>query len=169
MKLYEHENYGGRLFEVQAQNANLWNDGFNDIASSAKVFGTCCWLFYEHHQFLGSSSIVDPGNYLSTFSWGQSDNQLTSLRALPPSGTRAIALFEYDNYEGRMLLLRESHSNFVDLRFDNIASSAIVLGGNWRIYEHHYYGRSTTFGPGHYPAFYSYSIGHDTASSIQKL
>ncbi len=148
--LYADRNYGGRSLTVHGQIRALVYHAFDNQVSSAKIYGLCHWLFYEH-RYEGDTSILSPGNYPSTQAWGQRDNVLTSLRALPPPGTTAIALFRRFEFSGSMLVLSGSLSNLHGYGFDDILSSYIITGGSWRLYEHPgYTGRSSSHGPGHY-------------------
>ena len=167
--LYESENYRGRSLVVREQNAQMSVDNFQDIASSAKVKGGCCWILYEHPDFDGRSYIVDPGNYPSSQSWGGPGNQLSSLRVLPPRGTSAIVLFEHPNFNGRMVVFYGSHSNLVNQAFNDKTSSFIITGTNsWTLYEHSdYMGNSRTFQPGHYSSGVP-GIGNDELTSFRK-
>ena len=143
---------------------------FNDLASSAKIIGPCEWIFYTNANFQGDPCILAPGDYPSPYYWGHRDSRLTSVRALPPKETTAIALFQH-HFEGAMIVLYESHSNIHLKGFYDIASSAVVTGGRWRLYEHiNYAGSHSTFpGPGHYFNFRTLAVGNDRASSVELL
>ena len=94
---------------------------------------------------------MDPGNYPSPNNWGGSGNEISSARVLPPLGTTAIALFQYDNYRGRMQVLTSSTSSLIPLHFNDKLDSFIIIGGHWTLYEHtSYAGKSVTYGPGQY-------------------
>ena len=168
--LYEHLNFGGRSLTVYGQISHLGYHVFDDIASSAEVIGPCDWIFYVDEYYHGDPCILAPGNYPSSYSWGTHDNDLTSLRALPPNGTIAIALFEH-NFEGPVLVLYESHNNLQLIGFDDQVSSAVVTGGSWCLYEHaDFTGSDSTFpGPGHYTGFQTISLGDDRLSSVKLL
>ena len=144
-------------------------DNFQDIASSAKVKGGCCWILYEHSDFDGRSHIVDPGNYPSSQSWGGPGNQLDSLRVLPPRGTSAIVLFEDSNFNGRMVVFYGSYPNLVNQAFNDKTSSLIITGNNsWTLYEDSdYRGISRIFQPGHYSSGVP-GIGNDELTSFRK-
>ena len=167
--LYENENFGGRSLVVREQNAQLSIDNFQDIASSAKVKGGCCWIMYKDQGFGGQSHIVDPGDYRSAQSWGGPGNQLDSLRVLPPRGTSAIVLFEHSNFNGRMVVFYSSHPNLVNQVFNDKTSSLIITGTrSWTLYEHSdYMGISRTLQPGHYSSNLP-GIGNDKLTSFRK-
>ena len=92
---------------------------------------------------------------------------LTSARALPPSGTAAIALFEHPNYEGRMVVLYGSNPNLGSVDFHDAMSSFIVTGGSWTLCEHpDYQGKCTgKYEAGKYPG--PGPLGHDVLSSAR--
>ena len=139
--LYDHPHFGGRSLYILQQNAKFGNDWFDNRVESALISGDCEWILYQHHDFNrhgyphnGNTHLVRPGHYNSATSWGGPGNQLTSARALPPRGTIAIVLFEHSTYTGRMTVLYSSTHSLSWMEFSNAASSAIVIGGTWRIY-----------------------------------
>ena len=165
--MYDQSNYQGRSLLIKQQNADFGNDYFNDRVESARVEGTCRWLLYENTNFLGQEALINANNYDSPLSWGGSGNRVSSARALPPAGTEAIVLFQHTNFQGRMLVLYDSHSNLHDIDFHD-HSSSIVTGGNWRLFLHTLYrGSSATYGPGDYAS--PPAIGSDHLSSVRKL
>ena len=171
MRLYDHDNYGGRSLLLKQQNANFNNDYFSDRSESAKVYGNCKWLLYEHHDFnpqsVGQTRILSPGNYPSSLSWGGNGNRISSARVLPPQGTDAIVLFQHSNFQGRMLVLYGSSNHLTSLDFNDAVSSFIITGGHWTLYEHdNYQGRHATYRPGHYST--SPSVGNDQITSVRK-
>ena len=136
---------------------------------SIRLHGNCRWLFYEHDNFIGRVHLLHVGYYASAPGWGGSGNQITSARALPPTGTVAIALFQHDNYEGRMLVLYDSSSHFPSLDFEDHVSSVIIIGGTWTLYERiNYQGRSSRLGFGDYANIHSLHVGGDAISSVTR-
>lgn len=165
--VYDGTNYGGRSLLLRQQNAKIANDNFNDRTESAKIFGTCSWIFYKHSDFKGESYILTPGNYPSPSSWGGQANSITSARALPPAGTKAIILFQNSDFEGRMLVLYRSQSSLPFLNFNDKTSSIIITGGSWTVYNHSdFKGSLKTLGPGHYPTSGPLG-GNDKISSVR--
>jgi len=132
VKLYSQPNFQGHSREViHTQNARLANEGFDDQAASAKVVGTCSWLFYDSDNFVGNAYLLYPGEYYSNLAWGAQGMSLSSLHALPPQGTVAIALFDYYNFGCRMVILHASVEKLQTVYgFDNKASSALVVNSN---------------------------------------
>ena len=167
--VYDHTNYAGRSLLIKQQNAHFNNDYLNDRVESAIVQGDCVWLLYQDPHFLGQSHIVNPGYYPSSIGWGENGNHISSARALPSEGTVAIALFQHDHFQGRMLVLYASNSHLPSLDFNDQITSFIITGGRWTLYQHSSYGgRSATFGLGQYPTAPS-SVGNDQISSVKRL
>ena len=66
-----------------------------------------------------------------------------------------------------MTVLYSSTHSLSWMEFSNAASSAIVIGGTWRIYvDSSYQGTYNTLRPGHYRDL---SLGHDRVSSVKLL
>ncbi len=164
--MYEHYNFGGQKLTVYGQIGDLNYNAFNDKVSSAKVYGSCQWIFYADPNYQGDPSVLSAGSYSSTLAWGKNNDVLSSLRAVPPQGTTSIALFEHSEFSGKMLVLYGSASTLGDYNYHDIASSAIVTGGTWELYEHSAYTGTLlyTLSQGHYPSF----VGkHDKVSSVK--
>ena len=171
MRGYDNRNYRGRSIYIQQQNSDFRNNYFNDKLESLRLYGSCQWLLYQHINFEGQSYIVNgPGGYPSPHNWGGTGNRISSARALPPKGTKAIALFQHSTYRGRMLVLYGSNSNLPHLNFNDQVSSFIVIGGSWTLFEHiNYQGRHATFGPGQYSIHSLRGVGgNDKVSSVRK-
>ena len=122
--------YGGRKVEVQDQNADLDNDDFDNAAGNIEIIGSCEWLLYNCTDFCCFDDVYGEGTH--TVSGAP---KLSSLRALPTNGTIAIALFDEENFEGRMEILCSVESNLGNRDFDNKARSAISIKGNWKLHE----------------------------------
>ena len=141
---------------VWNKNANLADDGLYARIPSAQIEGKCNWIFYGYPSFAASSnshpiSILRPGKYPSTVLWGHFDNQLGSLCAIPPEDTLAILLFDYDYFKGRKVALFNSTADLARLECDNRASSMIVLGGEWKVYDDKdFRGTGMTYRTGYY-------------------
>ena len=158
---------------MRQQNANFRNDYFNNRIESVKVHGKCQWLLYQSTNYDGKSYIVSPGqSYSSPSRWGGRGDRLSSARALPAKGTKAIVLFQHTNYRGRMLVLYGSNPNLPAIDFNDQLSSFIITGGRWTLYEHTgHQGKSVTLGPGQYTS--ASALGgagdNDQISSIKAL
>ena len=157
---------------MRQQNANFKNDYFNDRIESVRVYGKCQWILYQHINFEGQSYILNPRSYSTPSYWGGTGNRISSARALPPKGTKAIVLFQHINYRGRMLVLYGSNSNLPAIDFNDQLSSFIIIGGHWTLYEHtKYQGKSVSLGPGKYNSATALggAGGNDKISSIKAL
>ena len=101
---------------------------------------------------------MNPGDYASPGKWG--GNVISSARALPLSGTSAIALFKDDGFRGRMLVLYDTSYGLTYVNFNNKLSSFIITGGRWTLYEH----AKLKAGVSHY-----YGVGQDKKSSLSDV
>jgi len=135
IKLYDEPDQGGRVLVVREQNADLVNDDFDNAVKSITVFGPCKWLLYRFPDFQGTVDIYEEGGHNVAPTAG-SQATLSSLRALPPGGTIAIALFDDVHYKGRMEIVCEETNaqSLQDQDFDDSAKSAISIEGKWGLY-----------------------------------
>jgi hypothetical protein len=63
-----------------------------------------------------------------------------------------LTLFAGEGFRGPSVTLRDGSNNFVDLGFNDRASSMIVRSGQWEVCEHRdFQGACAVFGPGEYP------------------
>ena len=63
--------------------------------------------------------------------------------------TPTMLIYEHINFKGRTLVVTGDLPNFVTIGFNAKASSAIVLIGNWNLFEHtDYKGKSIILHPG---------------------
>ena len=169
MVLYENPNFGGNIRTRYGDTKHLGHLGFNNVASSAKVFGPCDWIFYAEPNYLGDPTIVATGDYVSSRRWGHGDNVLSSLRCIAPKGTVAITIFEHHDFAGKSRVLDKSVPDFAidSLDFHDVASSAIVTGGTWILYEHpNYQGENATCSAGDVIGL---SIGDDVLSAVKLI
>jgi|GEM_PF-5758374 len=56
--LYEHVNYEGKRWIVRGNNPSLWFDGFNDMASSIRVFNSARVILYKDVDYKGSTPLI---------------------------------------------------------------------------------------------------------------
>lgn len=135
--LFRDVNFGGRAVTLwPCGTSSLGKDyNFNDQASSIRVTGGT-WLLYDDDGYSGNVYVVTPGEYPYPDRWGGANDRLSSLRPLPGNpGDEMILLFQDGNYGGRMLTFTGPQPNFVDIDFNDLVSSVIVLGGNWSLYK----------------------------------
>ncbi len=79
-----------------------------------------------------------------------------------------LTLWEHDDFRGRSLNVRQSVTNLDDVSFNDMASSAKVIG-KWECFEHAgYVGRSFTLEPGSYPSLRPFGL-NDTISSVRPV
>ncbi len=165
---YPHPNFVGHSLSIRQQNADFRNDLFTNVVDSIKIKGKCRWLFYSSPNFLGETHFLALFNYSSSPSWGGPGDHLSSARVLPPAGTHAIALFDLNQYAGRMLVLYQSSDDLEDFAFDNQVSSYIVIGGSWKLYlNKNFVGYYDSRGVGEYPIAYGPQIRDNTMSSVK--
>ena len=166
--LYENGDHSGQQLVRTTSDPTLVNDGWNDRVSAIRVTGGCQWILYQDSNYDGTSSVIGPGdqNYHHTI-FGIPNDELSSVRCLPPSNFRALALFQHDLYRGNMRVLCSSSQNLVG--FDNTVSSFIINMGVWQLYSGtNYTGSSVSRGPGHYPDSSALSpIANDDLSSVR--
>ena len=149
LEVYSEENYGGNTFTIREQYSNfesMFRDVRDDfIPMSFKVKGTCQWLIYSDYNFQGMSYILEPGNHPATHTWGVGGNEVYSARVLPPKGSKAITLFRWPDFTGRMMTIYKSQPN-LSMHFPGYFDSLIVTGGKWTLYtEANYSGEKLTY------------------------
>jgi Beta/Gamma crystallin len=162
LTLYEHDNFGGRQYDVRGAVEDLGNTGFNDTASSARVRrGT--WQVCDDAYFRGRCVTLQPGEYPSLGSFGLND-KISSARELggygaPPSqggnwggGARAV-LYENPGFGGRSLVIDNNVvRDLANTGFNDRASSLRIEQGYWMFCsDANFEGQCQTFGPGEYP------------------
>ena len=167
--MYDRQYYSGRSLKILGQNSNFGNDYFSNRVESIRTYGNCQWLFYDYANFRGSSHVLR-GSYYSAARWGVRSNSISSARALPPSGTVAIALFQHANYQGRMVILKATTARLHSIDFNDNVSSMIVLGGTWKLFEQvNCRGRYITLRTGRCPDVRRQFNFNNRISSVQKL
>lgn len=123
----------------------MFNDGDDFVPMSFKVKGSCQWLIYSSYNFDGMSYILEPGNHPATHTWGVGGNSVGSARVLPPKGSKAIALFRWSDYTGRMVTIYNSKPD-LSMYFSGYFNSFILTGGKWTLYtDTNYNGDSLTY------------------------
>jgi hypothetical protein len=159
---FEHDNFGGRSFTARDPVQNFNHHGFNDRASSAMVTGHA-WEVCEDASFGGRCVVLRPGNYPSLREMGL-NNRLSSAReadrnarysddryAPAPMGGQ-VTFYQGDYFRGPSFNATGDVANFHRYGFNDVASSAVVLGSNWEVCSHaDYGGRCVVLRPGRYP------------------
>jgi hypothetical protein len=163
VKLYEHENFKGRVREFNSDTTYVGDD-FNDITSSIEV--DCSSYFkvviYPHTNYQGWSQTLTFGRYkLSDIFIG--NDTLSSLKV--PVGM-TVTLYTDDNFSGYPKVFI-SDTPYVGDDFNDKTSSIVVEGGGVIIYQHRdYQGYSQTLLPGNHKLS-DILIGNDTLSSLK--
>ena len=176
--LYQDSNFHGRAVNVATCGSySLETEyNFNDRTSSIRV-KSGIWLLYTDSGYASTCWIVGPGEYASPGTWGGSNDSISSLRPLPGNaGDHLAILFGDTKYGGRMVSFTQASANFSDFNFNDKASSALILGGQWSVYyDADFHGESKVLtsqgGPeknGRYPS-YSGFFANDKISSIKPL
>lgn len=78
--LYEHDNFGGRVYRSDMAVSNLGSTGFNDKASSA-IVRNGRWQLCSDADFRGNCVMLDVGEYQSLGSMGLND-KVSSVREI---------------------------------------------------------------------------------------
>ncbi|XDV26145.1 hypothetical protein PO909_029923 [Leuciscus waleckii] len=129
--VYSQDGFGGQSAEFNHDVRDKQEKGFNDPIASIKVIGKP-WVAYYDKDFAGWMRMFEQGEYAMLEDRGRfsSFKMVTADLANPE-----IKLFEHSNYGGRSVTLF-NESNFPGINFNDEASSHIVKGGVWVLYEH---------------------------------
>lgn len=151
MTLYAGPNFTGQSINIDRQNSNLTSLRFNDRAMSAEIEGRGSWTICEDANF-GTPCRTISGRVSNLNSYGLG-NRVSSARPDYNTGggygggyggpgggynSRAgtLVLFTGPNFTGQSLELDREESNFVRLRFNDQAMSAIAYGNeSWTVCE----------------------------------
>lgn len=87
LELYEHDDFGGRVFRASGPVANLQPEGFNDTASSAQV-RSGRWEVCTDADYRGRCVVLEPGSYRHLRERDLNDS-ISSLRPLAPVAASA--------------------------------------------------------------------------------
>jgi hypothetical protein len=173
--LYEHDNFGGRVYRSGASVRNLTDVGFNDRASSV-VVRNGRWQVCSDAEFRGQCTTLDPGEYPSLRSVGLND-RLSSVRDLGPAqdgwgggwSSARITLYENDDFNGRSVPASGNLADLANFGFNDRASSVRIRDGQWQLcVDSNYRGSCITLGPGEYRSLRAMSM-NDRISSVRDL
>ena len=176
---FEGENFQGRSFTAQSQIDDFTRYGFNDMASSAVVLGER-WEACDNIRFGGRCVVMRPGNYPSLKAMGMV-NRVSSVRAIDgntriddaryapvpgaqPAGTQVV-FYEGENFQGRSFTAQNQIDDFTRYGFNDMASSAVVLGDRWEACENvRFGGRCVVMRPGRYPSLQTMGMTNRVSS-----
>lgn len=160
--LYERNNFSGRNITVERDMANLDHLGFGNRASSAYVMsGT--WEICTDPYYQGSCRRLAPGEYRSL---GGQGSRVSSIRPVRDwgggtgnegggwggSGGAEVVLYDGQNFQGQIGVLRGPTPNFEPLGANDRVASLIVRRGNWEFCtDANYRNNCRVYGPGQYP------------------
>lgn len=154
LTLYAGPNFTGQSINIDRENSNLTSLRFNDRAMSAEVQGRGSWTVCEDANF-GTPCRTLSGRVANLNSYGLG-NRVSSARpdyndgggyggpggsyGGPGGGynSRAgtLVLFTGPNFTGQSIELDREESNFVRIRFNDQAMSAIAYGNeSWTVCE----------------------------------
>ena len=126
---------------------------FDNRMSSLKVdSGT--WRLYADFDYKGKNMQVTPRDYdTPEIRAGIGNDEVSSvkLETCETGDMAEIILYEHAQFVGKVLPLTQSASNLVDLNFNDMCSSIIVVSGKWTVFEHaDYEGKSHQLTAGKY-------------------
>ncbi|XP_071181157.1 epidermal differentiation-specific protein-like [Mytilus edulis] len=139
--LYVHDFKGNSLM-LTDDLRDLRTKNMNDKVSSIRVHNGI-WVGYEDVNFGGKQTLYLPGDHMMKATDGEYNNDtLSSIRALKSKKKKKepkITLYEHANFKGRSKTFTEAHPDMEDAGFFDCASSVIVEGGVWVLYQYRRY------------------------------
>ena len=182
---YEHEGFEGRSFTTQNPVRDFERAGFNDRASSVIVRGARWerWEVCEDIRYSGRCVLLRPGQYASLEAMGLNDG-VASVRAVnrnarydegryapvpPPVQASQVTFYEHEGFQGRAFTTENPVLNFERQGFNDLASSAVVVGTGWEVCEDsRFSGRCMVLRPGQYPSLAAMGL-NDRVSSVRAV
>ena len=115
------------------------------IGAFTAIYKKGAWLRYSQPNYEGESTLVNSG------ARSQAEASITQadIQSVKPFMGQII-LYANFNYSGDSLVLTESAPKLGPFNFDNMASSALVISGKWRLCGGNNY-QSTSFTTSGYP------------------
>ena len=184
---YQRDNYQGPSFVTSSAVSDFARAGFGDRASSV-VVSNDRWEICDNIRFGGRCAILQPGNYPSLAGTGLT-GRIASVRTAglndgryapplapavvtAPSGVPAgaqILFYEGTDFQGRSFTAQNQVDDFSQVGFNDLASSAVVIGDRWEACENvRFGGRCVVMRPGRYPSLVA--MGMDSrVSSVRAI
>uniref|UniRef100_V9KW36 Glutamine-rich 1 n=1 Tax=Callorhinchus milii TaxID=7868 RepID=V9KW36_CALMI len=130
--VYEHPDFKGLSREFTEDVPDLVALSFDNIISSLEVFGQP-WILYEHQFYCGNIRVYEEGRYKFTEGFGDT---ISSMKLIQDDlSNPRITLYEHPNYQGiSRTFTQETNLVFGDM--NDKASSHVVQGGAWVLYQH---------------------------------
>ncbi|MBW6494797.1 MAG: glycine zipper 2TM domain-containing protein [Burkholderiaceae bacterium] len=176
LTFFEREGFGGRSFTANGMVVNFERYGFNDRASSVDVRDGQ-WEVCEDGGFRGRCVTLRPGRYPSFAAMGL-NNRVSSARPAgrhesryerhpaPPPIVAQITFFERRGFDGRSFTSMGEVRNFRRFGFNDVASSAEVIGERWEVCEEvRFRGRCVVLRPGRYPSLAAIGLNNSVSST----
>ncbi len=177
--LFEDEGFAGRSVTANNQIADMEKYGFNNRASSAVVKGVR-WEVCDEERFGGRCVVLRPGRYASLKAMSL-NNRVSSARSLradarvqdnryaPLPVVAQATFYEQDGFAGRSFATAQPVANLRRFGFNDLASSATIVGERWEACEERRYGgRCMVLRPGRYPTLASTGL-NNRISSVRNL
>lgn len=176
---YQNDNFQGPTFTTERPVPDLQRFGFNDRASSVVVKGNS-WEVCDNVNFGGRCVIMRPGNYPNLNGTGLND-RVSSVRAVDrnariddgryapvpvpaPAGAQVV-FYEGENFQGRSFTAQNQIDDFTRYGFNDMATSAVVLGDRWEACENvRFGGRCVVMRPGRYPSLQAMGMSNRVSS-----
>ena len=185
---YQRDNFQGASFVTDRAVDNLARSALRDQASSVVVSNNR-WEICDDVRFGGRCAVLQPGNYPSLAGTGLA-GRIASVRTasadsgryVPPMapivGNAApsnvptdaqIVFYEGADFQGRSFTAQNQVDDFRQLGFNDLASSAVVIGDRWEACENaRFGGRCVVMRPGRYPSLVA--MGMDSrVSSVRAV
>ncbi len=172
--LFEHDEFGGRRFEVDQPMPDLGRFGFSETASSL-VIARGTWELCPEPDFRGRCVVYGPGRYGSL--GGQDFNdRAASIRRTGGSeggwtpggglGNSTIEAFEHIEFGGRRTVITGAEPSLRRIDMNDAISSLMVRGGSWQLCsDDDFRGRCVVVGPGRYATLVEMGLNDEVSSA----
>jgi len=176
---YQNENYSGGTFTTDRPVQNFRQFGFNGKASSVVVTNEI-WEVCDRIGFAGRCTVLRPGQYPSLTAMGLTD-EAVSVRQIPRNervdegryapvaaavpANAQVVFYEGESFQGRSFTAQSQIDDFTRFGFNDLASSAVVLGDQFEACENvRFGGRCVVLRPGRYASLADMNMGRRVSS-----